>query len=336
MSRRLRIPTEFEIRLEPDERGYLGRECPADGCSLRYFRITPGTGIEGEAPCHCPYCGHTAGHDQFFTRDQIEYARSVAMHDITSAVLDYLGATARRNSFRPTGGIGFGVSIEVTGEPHPVYRYREEEVETEVVCDRCGLRYAIYGLFGWCPDCGIHNSLQILERNLDLAERKLALAGTADDDIAEQIVADALQQAVSAFDSFGREACRAHADHATAPSDAESMGFQSIARARTRVQTLYGFDFAASLEAETWDHVCRAFQKRHLFAHKGGVVDEHYLSATRDPVATLGRRVPLSADEVMSTTGALRRLGQALFVGVAGGTPSQGRAAEDAIAPPES
>jgi len=56
---------------------------------------------------------------------------------------------------------------------------------------------------------------------------------------------------------------------------------------------------ASRAEAETWDHVCRAFQKRHLFAHKGGVVYEHYLSATRDPVATLGRRVPLSADEVM-------------------------------------
>ena len=31
--------------------------------------------------------------------------------------------------------------------PHPIRQYREKRLETEVVCDRCTLHYAIYGVF---------------------------------------------------------------------------------------------------------------------------------------------------------------------------------------------
>jgi len=26
---------------------------------LGYFKITPGTGLKGPTPCHCPYCGYS-------------------------------------------------------------------------------------------------------------------------------------------------------------------------------------------------------------------------------------------------------------------------------------
>ena len=43
----------------------------------------------------------------------------------------------------------------------------EKQLETEVVCVNCTLRYSVYGVFAFCPDCGQHNSLQILDKNLD-------------------------------------------------------------------------------------------------------------------------------------------------------------------------
>lgn len=326
-----RVPSEFSISFQPDEDGYLGRECPKEDCVNRYFKITPGTGIQGEAPCHCPYCGYTANHGEFFTSDQIEHAQSIALNAITGALLKDLKAALPRSTPRPGRGFALEISFEVKGRPHPVHYYQEKELETEVVCDSCGLRYAIYGLFGWCPDCGTHNSVQILDANLQMADKKLALVGSVEPDLAEHIVADALQTTVSAFDAFGREACRAYAHRAASPEAAQSISFQNISKARAKVQDLFGIDFAASVAADEWVGVCRTFQKRHLFAHRGGVVDYAYLDATNDKAATLGRKVPLSADEVTAAAATLRCLGRALIEGIAGQTagPEHAGAAEE-------
>jgi len=65
----------------------------------------------------------------------------------------------------------------------------------------------MYGVLGWCPDCGAHNSLQILSKNLELSRKELSLAETLDTEMAEHLVGDALENVVSAFDGFGRELC---------------------------------------------------------------------------------------------------------------------------------
>ena len=77
-----RIP----IPIRPDEDGFTGRECPNPNCE-GYFKIEFGTGLKGEnLPCHCPYCGHTSPHDQFWTKEQLEYAKSVALRKLSGAL----------------------------------------------------------------------------------------------------------------------------------------------------------------------------------------------------------------------------------------------------------
>jgi hypothetical protein len=73
MSHLKKIGDRISVPLEPDEDGYIGRECPDEKC-LGYFKVTPGTGVKDPTPCHCPYCGHTGDNNTFFTREQIEYA----------------------------------------------------------------------------------------------------------------------------------------------------------------------------------------------------------------------------------------------------------------------
>ena len=58
-----RLDGEMQISVPKDDDGFTGRECPA--CE-KLFKIELGTGLQGAGlPCHCPYCGHTAGQDQF-------------------------------------------------------------------------------------------------------------------------------------------------------------------------------------------------------------------------------------------------------------------------------
>jgi hypothetical protein len=300
-----RLGNRIAVSIPNDEAGYLGRECPK--CES-YFKVTPGTGITtGNPPCHCPYCGEVGSPDVFWTKGKIEYARSVALNKITGAVLKDLKKL--EFDIKPRGAFGIGASMKVEGCPHPIRYYHEPRLETEVVCDGCALRYAIYGVFAYCPDCGQHNSLQILEKNLELAGKQLALAANLDGDLSAQLVADALENGVSAFDGFGREVCRVHAGKASNPAKAEGISFQNLTGAQKNVQALFGVNLAAGLPPDEWDALCRSFQKRHLLAHSMGIVDEDYLKKTGDSQARVGRKVSILPDEVKVMLGLTRKLG---------------------------
>ncbi len=320
---------KMSIALPTDDRGLTGRECPSPDC-LGYFKIQFGTGLQGEGlPCHCPYCGHTAGQDNFFTQDQIKYATSVAGRQVLDQVVREL--KTMEFSYQPRGPFGIGLSLRIEGRPEPIYRYGEMELETEVVCEKCTLRYAIYGVFAYCPDCATHNSLQILNKNLDLAEKKIALAETQSDRvIAENIVADALQNTVATFDAFGRELCRVHAESSSEPKRARKISFQSLGRARKHVSKCFGLDITEGLEPREWELIAKKFQKRHLLAHKMGVVDEEYLKVAGDPEAVVGRKVRIRPDQVLEHIAALRKLGRLLEEQLSRASPKSEAGNEDA------
>ena len=61
-----RLGNAVEISLNPDEQGYLGRECPNPECE-GYFKIVLGTGIQEGTDCYCPYCGYHGIHNEFVT-----------------------------------------------------------------------------------------------------------------------------------------------------------------------------------------------------------------------------------------------------------------------------
>lgn len=152
---------KLAIKLEPDADGYTGRECPA---CLKYFKVKGGTGLPGSPPCHCPYCNHIGPPTEFFTQDQIEYAKSVALNKLSSALVASLKTMERRPD--PRAFISIGITVK--GNPVPIVHYSEKELEERVTCSTCALQYTIYGTFGFCPDCGVHNSFQIASANLDL------------------------------------------------------------------------------------------------------------------------------------------------------------------------
>ncbi len=295
----------MSVPIKPDKEGYVGRECPVKEC-LGYFKLTPGTGLPGPAPCHCPYCGHRGASNTFFTPEQIEYAKSVAFRQISDAFHQDL--KSMEFNHKPRGAFGIGISMKVSrSAPEPIRHYREKQLETEVVCDGCTLRYAIYGVFGWCPDCGAHNSLQILHKNLELASKELALAESVDKDLAEHLIGDALENIVSAFDGFGREVCA---------RQSKDIRFQNLPGARKNVHDAFGFDFADGLTSDEWADACRVFQKRHVLSHKMGVVDDDYVKKANDPHAVVGRKIKVSRDEVIAATHIVQVLGKRLFDGV--------------------
>jgi len=305
-----RLGSQFSISITPDEEGFIGRECPATGCES-YFKIQPGTGLSGaDLQCHCPYCGHEDAPDKFFTQAQIEYAKSIVISQVTGALL--MDLKTLEFNHRPSGGFGIGISMKVSGQQTPVRHYREKQLETEVVCDKCTLRYMIYGVFGFCPDCGTHNSLQILKKNLELVDKMLVVGELQEQSVGQVLIENALEDCVSSFDGFGRETCRVFSSIAATPEKAAEIRFQNIATTRQRVREQFNVDFASGLSDSEYALVIRCFQKRHLLAHKMGVVDEEYIQVTNDNTSVVGRKSQVDSSEVRALVAALHTLGKQL------------------------
>lgn len=304
------LGSQFSISIPPDEDGLIGRECPVPKCE-NYFKIQPGTGLKGEnLPCHCPYCGYAAEPDKFFTKAQVEYVQSVVLNQVTGALLKDLKSLEFNH--RPRGAFGIGISMKVSGQPTPIRHYREKQLETEVVCEQCALRYMIYGVFGFCPDCGIHNSLQILKTNLQLVEKMLAVAETQEQAVAQILIENSLEDCASAFDGFGREICRVHAKASTDPEKVDKVSFQNLEGAKQNVSALFNLDLAAGLTEDEWKAAVGAFQKRHILSHKMGVVDAEYVRKSGDTHAVVGRKVSIDAAEVRAFGQIIGKLGRHL------------------------
>lgn len=305
----------MKIPLPTDENGFTGRECPADGCK-GYFKIKSGTGIteEGYDKCFCPYCGIESTQDQFFTKEQISYIESIALKEVEKVIRGEVKKWDRnlqrsnRNSF-------LRLRVDYKNTNYPLAHYAERELETRLVCENCGLEYAVFGKFTYCPDCGVDNTLQILSANLDLVRKLLSQVKNEENpDFREYLVQNALEDIVSGFDSFGRN-CLKLLTKGTEKSGVQ-VSFQNLVNSREIILHEFGYDIQAGLNAEDWSKVHRNFQKRHLVSHNDGIVDQVYLQLTNDSNAELGRKIILRLDDVDELIALIKKIAEGLKSGL--------------------
>jgi hypothetical protein len=297
------------VSFQNDNEGFFGRECPNEDC-LGYFKIELGTGLKGDGlPCHCPYCGHTGSHDTFWTQDQLELAKTAAMREVQKYLNKEMSKMFKSLPKSKNSFINISWKYE-PGRPIPLHRYSEKELETVLVCSECGLRYAVYGVFGYCPDCGKHNSLQIYLANLDLARKELELAEGIDSPLKGQLIADALENGVSAFDAFGRQLLAVNAS--VASGDVSKVSCQNLDRLNKNTVRMFGLDLESLLDGSEWKLLVAAFQNRHVLAHRGGVIDQQYVNAVGCSTAMVGHKLKIDASEIKAMLDSLTKLGTAM------------------------
>lgn len=290
---------KFSVSIEADEDGYTGRECSE--CK-KYFKIKFGTGLPEAADCHCPYCNHIKLQKEFFTKQQIEYAKSVAINKISGDLLKKI----KRLERKPKRNQFISIGIRVKGRPTPITYYSEKELEEKISCNCCTLEYTIYGIFGFCPDCGIHNSKQIVNANFDLVLKMLSLAEKTESDIKSKLIENALEDCISAFDGFAREHC----------SNVKKISFQNIAVAHNKMLSDIGVDISRGLNPQQWNFTVQQFQKRHLLAHKMGVIDDEYIKKTNGNLSIIGRKVSITEEDVCKLVDNLKIISVNLFHGI--------------------
>lgn len=321
MITRSRASRTVSIDLPVDREGYLGRQCPSADCR-GYFKVTPGTGLAVE-DCGCPYCGRRDDAQAFATDAQQKYAVSVVEHQFVAELNRQFGQLGRRSP-PSRGGFGIGLSLTVTPARLPWIRhYQERTLETPLTCE-CSLRYTIYGVFAFCPDCGVHNNLQILQSNLGIIAKQVELALTLKEPLRTKLLDNALEDCVSTFDGWARAVVDVHYLEKSRPKELENLSFQNLEGVRKKLTDAGLIDLVSQVPSDAWQGLVRLFQKRHVLSHRMGVIDEDYIKKTADPGAVVGRKVSVTPDEIIEgtrTLGALAR-GMARVLTLASSQPT--------------
>ena len=94
---------------------------------------------------------------------------------------------------------------------------------------------------------------------------------------------------------------------------AAEIHFQNIKGAIEKVLEQFDVDLSSTLNATDWVHLQEAFQKRHLLAHKMGVIDAEYQKTTGVSPSLIGRRVSVQPEEIYSLLRCLRKIGEELY-----------------------
>lgn len=94
------------VAISADDDNYFDRECPAPEC-LAQFKVLMADWKDKvrDEEVFCPFCGHTADAQKWWTQEQLNHARDVALAKVQAALGGALRLDAQRfNRRQPKGG----------------------------------------------------------------------------------------------------------------------------------------------------------------------------------------------------------------------------------------
>lgn len=293
---------ELMTMLPTDAEGMYGRRCPKCGS---YFRAShPFTGF-------CPYCDHEGPWQGFMTQDQREFIRRQY-----AAILKALEG--------PDGDttINFDTQNDELTRPDR-WVYSEERQQTHFECGnkpKCRVEVDVLGEYVRCPACGKRRAREMIDRKL----AEFSADFEADDKRLPTDEQDARQRrwrhyvpaVIAEFEALGRDILAELALLPATPSRRKKiveLSFQNPRTAAAALDTWYGFDVLRGFDEGEREFLHKMFNRRHLFAHSGGRVDQEYLDKTGDTTVRLNEVVRVRSNEVRRLLTLVRRLADNLL-----------------------
>lgn len=220
-------------------------------------------------------------------------------------VNDIFGRTFGRRASRPKQSGSF-ISIEwsyTPGTPPPVRALPaalEQQTRRIVECAVCSNHYAVYSATSFCPVCGPRPATARVLEAISAALEALALEDRFVEDeretlraagVFERFAVDAIESTVSLFEMFVREQFDRRVADAAAHTSGKGKVFQRLDDAAALFFEHAGLDLPALAGAERWERLTRAFARRHVLTHNGGIVDQKFLDRVPDAGLKLGQRL---------------------------------------------
>ncbi len=266
---------------------------------------------------HCPLCGHIDTSDKWWTKDQLS-----AMHDLaTSWARSYIQDELKRLA-NSTRGNKF---IKITYEPGRKITFtnnpigQSPEWEQEIQCPHCQTRYSVIGSAFFCPCCGSNVIETVFDDALDSVEKmiealpemeKVFEASYGKDKavtMGRSMLEGCIGDVVSTFQKYAETKYSVLSNKPIRIND-----FQIVEKGSTlfKEATGKGYDFWLSDSELLKMNIM--FQRRHLYEHNGGIVDEKYIQKSHDNSYKIGQRLVVRKGEIIAFITIVKKLSEGL------------------------
>ncbi|MEX1014357.1 MAG: hypothetical protein WDZ80_04320 [Candidatus Paceibacterota bacterium] len=282
----------FKISI-PAEDGFFGRECNSPECK-RYFKIHTDSFKD---KMHCPYCGLLFDKNELWTQDQLQYAKDNAVEEGMSYVTSEFDKMLR-GVFGSQTRSSRNKFVSVSYKPGAPYRKKlisppkEKQIDSEIECSQCNAKFQVYGIFGYCPSCKYDNIL-IYDTNVSIILQEIENASDRN-----RALRHAYDDLVSTFEDF----CKKRNGTNT------KYNFQNLDSSNKFFQDIHGTSLFDDLSEDEALTVKKVFQKRHIYQHNKGRVDQKYIGNIPEDSMLLGKSAPLDLDEFKDATKAIRKI----------------------------
>jgi len=319
---------EVSISIPTDEGGFFGRECPSCEAPFK-MRADEYRALPDETELTCPYCGHREEHSAFTSSAQ--HARAMAAAEglaeqwMHGQLNDIPGSTFGRRSPRPRRDSFISIQWSYTpGAPPPVRELPdalEEQTRRVVECSTGKNHHAVYSATSFCPVCGPRPAAEKVLEAIAATREALAVEDRLGEDeretlraagVFERFAVDAIESTVSLFEMFAREQFARRVADATAHPGGKGNIFQRLDDTADLFSERAGLDLVELVGIERWERLKRAFARRHVLTHKGGIVDQKFLDRVPDSGLKLGQRLVIrrpdaaqALDDLQALVGAL-------------------------------
>lgn len=282
-----------------DRHGMFGRRCPK--CQS-YFRTDACPGDR-----FCPYCGYSGRSIHFLTNNQLKY--------IAAFCNSFLEAHDRDHDVI----LDLDKLAEELPENRPQWLYSEEQQQNSYECGSCKTKYDILGEYGLCPHCGTSNVANLFQAKMDGLETKVHEADEKLSDRHEREVEwEKLTRCVSEFESMANQIRSYMLRFPTTPHRRNALKvltFQNILKANDCIRDWYGFEILEGVSDLDRRFLNVMFNRRHVFTHNAGRVDQEYLDNTGDTTVRLNEVLRVRSKEIRRLIPLVRECGLRLISG---------------------
>lgn len=307
---------EIPIEIISDEKGYLDRECPHEECEFVFkIPIEDWKNKVSDEIIYCPRCGHIAPSDQWWTQQQLEGIKEIAMQWAMGHVQKTIQKSFKKMSRHSNKyfKVKYKPGKRITFQNNPIGQ--QEEWELEILCDKCGTSTSVIGTAYFCPCCGhnaiervfnesmnrIKNQLNSLNEMQEMLD-KMYNKDTATNMI-QNLIETSLKDIISSYQKFAMESFNKGCTKKVRPND-----FQIVDKGSSLFQKYHGFGYDKWLTSDEISFMNLMFQRRHILEHNNGIVDDKYLHNSKDTLYRVGQRVVCKKDHVLKLLDIIRKL----------------------------
>jgi hypothetical protein len=314
----------FSVPLSTDEKGYFDRECPSEHC-LFVFKVNQidWKNLFRDEEVFCPQCGHTAPADQWHTQAQIRHAKKEATNYMKREVHKMLQGVARDFNRSQQRGSFITMSMKVSGGRYRSYTIPApamEAFELDIACAFCNSRFSVIGSAFFCPCCGRSSAERMFDASLEKTRAKferldtvreaLEEAGQKNEavDICRSILESCISDLVGALQRLSEELYSRIQGAPQAPFNA----FQRLQQSSDFWRTAIGEGFPDWLDTAEINRLNVYYQKRHLLAHREGIVDAQYIQRSGETSYREGQRIVVTPKDAAEMHGLISKVAQKL------------------------